>query len=112
MITNEKKILPCCTFWGEERLSTLKNPEDLKIAWNNEKMKFRRTHLNGNYQSIAQLKTVLRWHHKLKNKRKNLSFMRKPFEGKHFSVENFYYELFKNFRNKNIEIKLNLSAKI
>ena len=30
--------------------------------------------------------------------------MRKPVEGIHFSIENFYYELFKNFRSKDIEI--------
>ena len=34
--------------------------------------------------------------------------MRKPFKGKHFSVENFYHELFKNFSNKNIEIKFKI----
>ena len=61
VITNEKKILPCCTFWGEELpLSTLKNPEDLKTAWNNEKMRnLRQTHLNGDYQSIAQCKNCV-----------------------------------------------------
>jgi len=61
VITNEKKILPCCTFWGEELpLSILKSPEDLKIAWNNEKMRnLRQTHLNGDYQSIEQCKNCV-----------------------------------------------------
>ena len=31
--------------------------------------------------------------------------MRKPIKGKHFSLENFYYELFKKFNHKNIEIE-------
>jgi len=34
--------------------------------------------------------------------------MRKPFKDKHFSVETFYHELFKNFSNKNIEIKFKI----
>ena len=61
VITNEKKILPCCTFWGEELpLSTLNDPKDLKIAWNNEKMKnLRKTHTNGNYQDITQCKNCV-----------------------------------------------------
>ena len=61
VITNEKKILPCCTFWGEELpLSTLKDPEDLKTAWNNKKMvNLRKTHLEGKYQNIAQCKNCV-----------------------------------------------------
>jgi len=61
VITNEKKILPCCTFWGEELpLNTLNDPKDLKIAWNNEKMKnLRETHASGNYQDIAQCKNCV-----------------------------------------------------
>ena len=61
VITNEKKLLPCCTFWGEELpLNTLVNPEDLKKAWNSEKMlSLRKTHLNGNYQSIPQCRNCV-----------------------------------------------------
>ena len=43
VITNEKKILPCCTFWGEELvLQELKSPEDISKAWNSKKMQFLR----------------------------------------------------------------------
>ena len=61
VITNEKKILPCCTFWGEELpLNTLINPEDLKNAWNSEKMlSLRKIHLNGDYQKITQCKNCV-----------------------------------------------------
>ena len=61
VITNEKKILPCCTFWGEELpLSTMSNPKDLKTAWNSEKMRnLRQTHLKGDYQSITQCKNCV-----------------------------------------------------
>ena len=61
VITNEKKILPCCTFWGEELpLYTLNNPKDLKTAWNSEKMRnLRQTHLKGDYQSITQCKNCV-----------------------------------------------------
>tara|TARA_A100001015_G_scaffold272000_1_gene326156 strand:+ start:4167 stop:5189 length:1023 start_codon:yes stop_codon:yes gene_type:complete len=31
-------------------------------------------------------------------------FLRKPIEDKNFSVENFYYDLFKKFKHKNLEI--------
>ena len=34
--------------------------------------------------------------------------MRKPVKGKHFSTENFYTELFKDFKNKNYEIKFQI----
>ena len=30
--------------------------------------------------------------------------MRKPVEGIHYSIENFYHDLFKDFKNKEIEI--------
>ena len=61
VITNEKKILPCCTFWGEELpINTLVKPEDLKNAWNSEKMlSLRKTHLNGDYQNITQCKNCV-----------------------------------------------------
>ena len=38
-------------------------------------------------------------------KKKIHLFMRKPVKGIHFSTENFYSELFKNFNDKNFEIK-------
>ena len=34
--------------------------------------------------------------------------MRKPVKDKNFSIENFYYELFKNFNNKKIKIKFKI----
>ena len=34
--------------------------------------------------------------------------MRKPITGRNFSTENFYYNLFKNFKNKKIEIKFKI----
>ena len=34
--------------------------------------------------------------------------MRKPLKGKHFSLENFYYELFKKFSHKNFEIEFKI----
>ena len=38
VINNEKQVLPCCTFWGEElALQKISKPEDLKKAWNSQK---------------------------------------------------------------------------
>ena len=56
VINNEKKILPCCTFWGEElELQELNKPEDLITAWNSKKMNFLRDkHLKGEYHQIPQ----------------------------------------------------------
>lgn len=34
--------------------------------------------------------------------------MRKPIKGKHFSTENFYFDLFKNFNNKKFEIEFKI----
>ena len=61
VITNEKKILPCCTFWGEELvLQELKSPEDISKAWNSKKMQFlRKTHKEGNYSKIPQCKNCV-----------------------------------------------------
>ncbi len=61
VINNEKKILPCCTFWGEELvLQELSKPEDLKIAWNSSKMKkIRYTHSQGKYHEIEQCKNCV-----------------------------------------------------
>ena len=36
-------------------------------------------------------------------KKKIHLFFRKPIKGKHYSIENWYYEVIKNFKNKNIE---------
>ena len=56
VINNEKKVLPCCTFWGEElELNEINKPEDLLNAWNSEKIKhLRQKHLEGNYRDIPQ----------------------------------------------------------
>ena len=56
VINNERKVLPCCTFWGEElELNEINRPEDLLKAWNSDKMKYlREKHLEGNYQDIPQ----------------------------------------------------------
>ena len=61
VITNEKKILPCCTFWGEELvLQDLNKPEDLMNAWNSTKMKkLREIHSNGKYYKIEQCKNCV-----------------------------------------------------
>ncbi len=58
VINNEKKILPCCTFWGEElELQELTKPQDLITAWNSKKMNFLRDkHLKGEYDQISQCK--------------------------------------------------------
>ena len=41
-------------------------------------------------------------------KKKIHLFIRKPVQDEHFSVENFYFELFKNFKDRNIEIKFKI----
>ena len=61
VINNEKQVLPCCTFWGEElALSKIEKPEDLKEAWNSEKMRnLRKKHLEGKYFEIPQCKNCV-----------------------------------------------------
>ena len=61
VITNEKKILPCCTFWGEELvLQELSKPEDIKKAWNSDKMKMLRDiHRQGKYYEVPQCKNCV-----------------------------------------------------
>ena len=61
VINNEKQVLPCCTFWGEElALQKISKPEDLKVAWNSEKMRnLRQKHLDGNYADIPQCKNCV-----------------------------------------------------
>jgi len=61
VINNEKQVLPCCTFWGEElALQKISKPEDLKTAWNSEKMRnLRQKHLDGNYADIPQCKNCV-----------------------------------------------------
>ena len=61
VINNEKQVLPCCTFWGEElALQKIEKPEDLKKAWNSDKIKnLREKHLNGNYSDIPQCKSCV-----------------------------------------------------
>jgi radical SAM protein with 4Fe4S-binding SPASM domain len=61
VINNEKQVLPCCTFWGEElALQKIEKAEDLLEAWNSSKMKhLRQKHLNGEYQDIPQCKNCI-----------------------------------------------------
>ena len=61
VINNEKQVLPCCTFWGEElALQKVEKPEDLLDAWNSPKMKdLRNKHLEGRYQEIPQCKNCI-----------------------------------------------------
>ena len=61
VINNEKQVLPCCTFWGEElALQKISKPEDLKKAWNSQKMNdLRKKHLNGQYFEIPQCKNCV-----------------------------------------------------
>ena len=61
VINNEKDILPCCTFWGEElAIQKIEKPEDLSIAWNSKKMKYlREKHFNGEYNDIIQCKNCV-----------------------------------------------------
>lgn len=61
VINNEKQVLPCCTFWGEElALGKIEKPEDLKKAWNSEKMQdLRKKHLEGKYFEIPQCKNCV-----------------------------------------------------
>tara|TARA_B100001123_G_C15344266_1_gene1036294 strand:+ start:3973 stop:4977 length:1005 start_codon:yes stop_codon:yes gene_type:complete len=61
VINNEKQVLPCCTFWGEElSLMQVNKPEDLLKAWNSEKMTYlRKKHLAGEYSDIPQCKNCV-----------------------------------------------------
>lgn len=61
VINNEKQVLPCCTFWGEElALQKVEKPEDLLDAWNSPKMRdLRQKHLEGRYQEIHQCKNCI-----------------------------------------------------
>lgn len=61
VINNEKQVLPCCTFWGEElALQKVEKPEDLLDAWNSPKMiDLRNKHLEGRYQEIPQCKNCI-----------------------------------------------------
>lgn len=61
VINNEKKILPCCTFWGEElELQNIEKPHDLISAWNSKKMQnLRQKHLDGKYYEIEQCRKCI-----------------------------------------------------
>jgi radical SAM protein with 4Fe4S-binding SPASM domain len=61
VINNEKQVLPCCTFWGEElALQKINKAEDLLEAWNSEKMNnLRNMHLQGKYQEVPQCKNCV-----------------------------------------------------
>lgn len=61
VINNEKQVLPCCTFWGEElALQKIEKAEDLLEAWNSDKMKnLRNKHLQGKYREIPQCKNCI-----------------------------------------------------
>lgn len=55
VITNERNILPCCTFWGEHlALSHCTGPDSIVEAWNSPKMKaLRALHEKGEYWKEA-----------------------------------------------------------
>ena len=61
VINNEKDVLPCCTFWGEElSIKKLEKPEDLLDAWNSKKINYlRKKHLAGEYSDIPQCKNCV-----------------------------------------------------
>ena len=61
VINNERQVLPCCTFWGEElALQKIEKAEDLQNAWNSEKMRYiRKKHLSGEYKDIPQCKNCI-----------------------------------------------------
>ena len=61
VINNEKDVLPCCTFWGEElSITKIEKPEDLLSVWNSDKMKnLRKKHLAGEYADIPQCKNCV-----------------------------------------------------
>ena len=61
VINNEKQVLPCCTFWGEElALQKIDKAEDLLEAWNSDKMiNLRNKHLEGKYKEIPQCKNCI-----------------------------------------------------
>ena len=61
VINNEKEILPCCTFWGEElSITKIKKPEDLLSVWNGNRMTYlRNKHSAGEYADIPQCKNCV-----------------------------------------------------
>jgi len=61
VITNEKKVLPCCTFWGEKlELGEINEPEDLDFFWNSERINFiRDIHKKGHFYKIEQCKSCV-----------------------------------------------------
>ena len=61
VINNEKQVLPCCTFWGEEMpIRKITKAEDLLQAWNDPRMKnLRKKHLDGDYRSIPQCRNCV-----------------------------------------------------
>lgn len=54
VINNERKILPCCTFWGEHLpIGDFTGPESLAAAWHSEAMNaLREVHRQGEYWRI------------------------------------------------------------
>ena len=61
VITNEKKVLPCCTFWGEEMsLGVLENAKDIEKYWNCEQInKLREVHKKGKYYELEVCKNCV-----------------------------------------------------
>ena len=51
VINSEKKVLPCCTFWGEKMpVGVLSNSESISEIWNSKKMmELREIHRAGHY---------------------------------------------------------------
>ncbi|MDP2786968.1 MAG: radical SAM protein [Pseudomonadota bacterium] len=54
VVTNERNILPCCTFWGEHLvLGKCEDAGSIITAWNSEKMKeLRHIHSQGEYWRV------------------------------------------------------------
>jgi len=61
VITHDKKVLPCCTFWGRQMsMGLLESPEDLLLFWNNNFIKnLRKLHLEGRFDEIYECKNCL-----------------------------------------------------
>lgn len=55
VVNNERKILPCCTFWGEQLpLGEFTGPESIIQAWNSDAMRYLRDiHRAGEYWRIG-----------------------------------------------------------
>jgi radical SAM protein with 4Fe4S-binding SPASM domain len=61
VITNEKNVLPCCTFWGEKlAIQKLENPQDLIAIWKHPKIIWlREMHKAGKYYEIDECRSCV-----------------------------------------------------